>query len=89
VGPAATRRPDENFAKSGRLDGAATKAWMQQVAALGLSKRAKSDVAEGAERTTCRGALGGQKVDFLSAGLPDAPLRAQLDTLTARCITGE
>lgn len=89
VGPAATGRPDENFAKKAELDAAATKAWMQQVAAIGVTNRTRTEVAADGERTICRGSLGGEKVDFQSAGLPDPPLRAQLDTLTARCITGE
>lgn len=89
VGPAATRRPDENFAKSATLDPEATQAWMQRVAALGVAKRSRAEIPRDAERTICRGSLGGEKVDFMSEGLPDPPLRAELDTLSARCITGE
>ncbi|HHH28598.1 MAG TPA: hypothetical protein ENK57_09670 [Polyangiaceae bacterium] len=89
VGPDATRRPEENFAKTATLDASATEAWMREVAAIGVAKRTHAELAADAERTTCRGALGGEKVDFSSAGLPDPPLRAHLDALTARCITGE
>ncbi len=87
VGPSETGRPDENFAKSATLDAATTKAWMQGVAAIGVTERTRSEVAGDGERTRCRGSLGGTKVDFQSAGLPDPPLRAQLDQLAARCIT--
>jgi hypothetical protein len=82
----AANKGSAGFEKTGTLAPEAARAWMKEVAGLGLVEGGRQDVPGDGERTICRGTLGGKAFDFQAAGLPDAPLRSKLDALMAQAI---